>query len=283
MATDRATKPTEPHVATLERVLTAIAPLTIAVSGGVDSMTLATFAHRRLGRHAIRMVHAASPAVPKSAATRVVQLAGSEGWRLDIVDAGEFADPQYRANPLNRCFFCKSNLYRTLSAMSEGIVVSGTNCDDLTDFRPGLEAARLHNVHHPYVDAGMTKANVRALADELGLPEYAALPESPCLSSRIETGLPIEANQLSLIDAVEDWLRRRLAPEIVRCRIRKSGMVIELDSRAMTKLHGAAGNTLLHDLHRDITGPLPGNISIAEYRRGSAFVGGQSNPNEPGT
>ena len=127
---------------------------------------------------------AARKAAAEAARRAAAQPAPSLPSSGDIVDAGEFADPQYRANPVNRCFFCKANLYRTLGAMSDGIVASGTNCDDLSDYRPGLEAARLHNVRHPYVEAGIAKADVRTLAGELGLPEFAALPASPCLSSR---------------------------------------------------------------------------------------------------
>jgi uncharacterized protein len=260
----------------LTGVLDAIAPVTIAVSGGVDSMTLACFAHRLLGRNAVRMVHAASPAVPMDAGERITRLAASEGWRLDIVDAGEFSDPEYRANPVNRCFFCKSNLYATLSTMSDGLVLSGTNTDDLGDYRPGLEAARIHNVRHPYVEAKIDKQQVRSLAYELGLPEFAALPASPCLSSRVETGITIEKRDLAMIDAVENWCRNRLAPETVRCRRRHTGIFIELDEETHGRLTMSDRLSLIEQLRSEIAGLAHKNVAFTKYVRGSAFVGDRS-------
>ncbi|MGI9476379.1 MAG: adenine nucleotide alpha hydrolase [Hyphomicrobiaceae bacterium] len=260
----------------LSDILAGMDAMTIAVSGGVDSMTLACFAHRQLGRARVQMVHATSPAVPGDAGGRIRDLGGREGWRLDIVDAGEFADPDYRANPINRCFYCKSNLYRTLGALSDGFVLSGTNCDDLGDYRPGLEAARNHNVRHPYVEAGFGKQDVRALAAALGLPEYAALPASPCLSSRVETGLPIEAADLAMIDAVETWCRVQLAPETVRCRLRRLGLVIELDPATHARVQGRYRVDVMDDLRAAVDGLGATPIAFADYERGSAFVGDRS-------
>lgn len=265
-----------PNTEQLGNVLVAIDVMTIAVSGGVDSMTLACFAHRRLGRERVRMVHATSPAVPGDAGGRIQQLAEREGWRLEVVDAGEFADPAYRANPINRCFYCKSSLYSTLSAMSDGLVLSGTNCDDLGDYRPGLEAARNHNVRHPYVEAGFAKHDVRALAAALDLPEYAALPASPCLSSRVETGLPIEAADLAMIDAVEAWCRAHLSPVTVRCRLRRMGLVIELDPATHARISGSYRAAMLDSLRDAVAGLSETQIAFADYERGSAFVGDRS-------
>ena len=186
---------------------------------------------------------------------------------------GEFSDPAYRANPINRCFFCKSHLYGTLGALSNGVVLSGTNTDDLGDYRPGLEAARIHNVRHPYVEAGFAKRDVRALATALDLPEYAALPASPCLSSRVETGLPIEAVDLALIDAIEAWCREQLAPQTVRCRLRRLGLVIELDPETHARLTGGFRATVVDGLRGAVAGLAGKQIAFADYQRGSAFVG----------
>ena len=192
----------------LAAILRDLRPLGIAVSGGVDSLTLATLAGREIGDGAT-MLHAVSPAVPEAATARVRALADAEGWRLRVIDAGEFDDPAYRANPANRCFFCKSNLYGAMAAAMPGTLASGTNLDDLGDWRPGLKAAENHGVRHPFVEARMTKADVRALAADLGLGDIATLPASPCLSSRVETGLRIEPEALIMIDRVETRIRAR--------------------------------------------------------------------------
>ena len=131
-------------------------------------MTLALLAGRRLGAESA-MFHAVSPAVPPEATERVRAFAAREGWRLTVLDAGEFADPAYRANPANRCFYCKTNLYGALAARTDATLLSGTNLDDLGDWRPGLKAAEEHGVRHPFVEAGIDKAGVRAIAASAGL------------------------------------------------------------------------------------------------------------------
>ena len=122
----------------------------IAASGGVDSTTLAIVAHRRLSEKC-KVYHASSPAVPKSATNRLAAIAEAEGWQFEIIDAGEFQDSDYLNNPVNRCFFCKKNLYGAISSagVSEAVLLSGTNTDDMGDFRPGLQAARTFQVKHP--------------------------------------------------------------------------------------------------------------------------------------
>ena len=262
----------------LRDVLGGIPSATVAVSGGVDSMTLASFAHRLLGAARVRMVHGVSPAVPPAATDRVRARAEAEGWCLDVVDAGEFADERYRANPVNRCFFCKSNLYATLGRMGDGVVLSGTNTDDLGDYRPGLEAAAVNGVRHPYVEARFAKADVRALAHRLGLPELADLPASPCLSSRVETGIRIEANTLRLIDRVEVWLRETLAPETVRCRVRRAGIVIELDPPTLERLDESDRAALIAEAGRRVPGLADVPVRLSAYERGSAFVGAAKIP-----
>jgi uncharacterized protein len=257
----------------LARLLAEIGEATIAVSGGVDSMTLASFAHRTMGRAGVRMVHAISPAVPRAATARVKTRGAEEGWRLVLADAGEFADERYRTNPVNRCYFCKSNLYGMLAAMPGGVLLSGANSDDLGDYRPGLDAAAENAVRHPYIEAGFAKADVRALARGLDLPELAALPSSPCLSSRVETGLRIDPQALAMIDDIEIMLQETLAPRTVRCRLRKQGVVIELDDETIAGL-STVRRTRLIEAMRERRPDIPAaGIEIVPYRRGSAFVG----------
>src|SRR3954469_19850327 len=158
---------------TLARLVAALdrhERLAIAVSGGVDSMTLAHAASRH-SRTQATMYHAASVAVPAAARERVEAHAQRYGWRLVVVDAAELADPRYRANPVDRCYYCKTNLYDRIASMTSVTIASGTNRDDLTDYRPGLRAAREHDVVHPYVEAGLDKADIYRLAAELGLAD----------------------------------------------------------------------------------------------------------------
>ncbi len=202
--------------------------LAIAVSGGVDSMTLAHVAARHSRTHAT-MYHATSPAVPASARSRVEAHAATYGWRLVIVDAEELADPRYRVNPVDRCYYCKTNLYDRIACVTTDAIASGTNADDLSDFRPGLRAAAERHVVHPYVEASLGKAEIYALASALGLSDLERLPAQPCLASRVETGIAIDPSDLAFIDSVESRLAASLARDAtVRCRITHAGVVIEL-------------------------------------------------------
>jgi uncharacterized protein len=256
----------------LERLLHAIAPVRIAVSGGVDSMTLAILACRTLGDRAT-MLHAISPAVPAEATQRVEAVARREGWALHLLDAGEFGDEAYLANPYDRCFHCKTHLYAAMAGVGAGVMLSGTNTDDLDDYRPGLRAASAHSVRHPFVEAGVDKRGVRALCRQLGYSEIAELPAAPCLSSRIETGIRIEAAALTFVHRVERELGEALRPEVVRCRIRRDAVAVELDEGALQHLlTGAAQGWRQRIAGLARACGLPDAISFEPYRRGSAFV-----------
>lgn len=255
-----------------ERLIGAIAAhprLAIAVSGGIDSMTLAFLSHRFGGVEAA-MVHAVSPAVPPVATERVRAYAAREGWDLRVVEAGEFADPEYLANPINRCYFCKTNLYDRIAGIAPGPIASGANLDDLGDYRPGLIAAEERGVVHPYVTAGIGKVGIRALARHHRLADLAELPAQPCLASRVETGIAIAAPDLRFIDAVEEMLRAHLGPNAtVRCRITHSGVVVEVAEADLARAESLAA--ALAARCADEARPFAG---LRSYRRGAAFLHG---------
>jgi uncharacterized protein len=242
--------------------------LALAVSGGVDSMTLAHVAWR-FSRTRATMYHATGPAVPVVARGRVEAHAARHGWPLVLLDAGELADARYRANPVDRCYYCKTNLYARIREATADPIASGTNRDDLDDFRPGLRAAGEHDVVHPYVEAGIDKAGVYALAASLGLDDLERLPAQPCLASRVETGIAIAPEDLAFIDAVEARLAARLGREaVLRCRVTHAGIVIELAAA-----HDATAGEIARDIgtdacHRDGRA----FAGVRPYARGAAFL-----------
>ncbi len=260
--------------ADLEAVIARIGRLAVAVSGGVDSMTLAAVAAEWAPAE-VRMVHAISPAVPPQATRRVLEHGERLGWSLEVLDAGEFADRRYLANPVNRCYFCKSHLYDAVASHVDGIVVSGTNVDDLGDYRPGLEAARERAVRHPYVEAGIDKATVRAIARLLGLADLAELPAAPCLSSRVETGIAIDPAALGAINDVELEVARSHAPRTVRCRLRSNAIVLELDAGTLAALDEPERARLRARVaERFRAAGVERPVGFTTYTRGSAFVHG---------
>jgi uncharacterized protein len=252
----------------LNEVLAGHSPLAIAISGGVDSLTLATVAHRGLPVAPL-MVHAVSPAVPVAATARVREMAEREGWELKEIAAGEFADPAYQSNPYNRCYFCKSNLYRSIRSLTDRRIASGANLDDLSDYRPGLQAAAEQGVVHPFVDAGIDKATIRQIARLHQLHDCSELPAQPCLASRVETGLPIRSSDLTFIDAFECELKQTLGElSTVRVRIRSSGVHVELGRMPDARMAPA----LEESARRFCEAAGYPFVAITTYRQGSAFV-----------
>lgn len=262
----------------LQQRLRHLGPVAVAVSGGVDSMTLAVVSHRV--NPASVMFHAISPAVPRQATRRVEQYACREGWRLEIIDAGEMVDPDYIANPANRCYFCKTHLYDTVVRHTRLPVVSGTNTDDLGDYRPGLIAAEEHAVYHPYVDVGIDKPRVRNIARSLGLSDLEELPAAPCLSSRVTTGIAIDPDMLPVIDEVEqrlwEYLPARLPVSGIRCRVRPGAIAIEVASNDLVddlaEWAPEARHIAARLLEENGYGDFTDTVTVEPYKRGSAFL-----------
>lgn len=236
--------------------------LAVAVSGGVDSLTLAYCASKWVPD--FLCIHAISPAVPAEATQRVEQYAAANGWPIKIVRSGEFDDPAYRANPHNRCYFCKTNLYSTMSKVFDGAIASGTNSDDLGDYRPGLQAAAEHQVVHPFVEAGISKQDLRKIARGFDLQDIADLPAQPCLASRVETGIRISREDLGFIHRVESSLRSYAPQANLRCRILPAGVRIETDLELPDEALDQARQLCLQE-NRSL-------IGIGAYARGSAFI-----------
>jgi len=182
----------------------------VAYSGGVDSALLAVVVRQELGRD--RMV--AGVGRSDSYPTAQWDTARAVAQRFDVplveLDTHELEDPDYLANPTNRCFFCKTELWRRLVPEARrrglGVVCDGTNADDLREHRPGYAAGHAAGVRSPLAEAGLTKTDVRRAARELGLPVWDA-PAAPCLSSRVAYGIPITSRRLAQVERAEAYLR----------------------------------------------------------------------------
>ena len=255
----------------LQPLLATAQASAIAVSGGVDSMTLTHVAMAAMPEKPV-VFHAVSPAVPASATARVRVHAARHGWDLRVVDAGEMRDARYIRNPVNRCYFCKTNLYEFIRREWAGPLFSGANLDDLSDYRPGLRAAQEHGVRHPFVEAGIDKAAVRAIARHLRLEDVSELPAQPCLASRVETGRPIDATHMHLIDRVETRIRELLGPADVRCRVRLLGLCVEIASDRLGELDPSILREIQGLGEREAADARLPFMGVESYVRGSAFV-----------
>jgi len=181
----------------------------VAYSGGVDSAFLARVARDVLGDRSLAVI-ADSPSLPRRELQEALEIAERFQIRVRVVRTGEFENPNYTANPYNRCYFCKHELFEEVTpiARTEGfaVIAYGENASDVADFRPGAQAAAEFQVRAPLKEIGLTKQEIRELSAQLGLPT-ADKPQMACLSSRIPYGEAVTEGKLKMIEAAENFLR----------------------------------------------------------------------------
>jgi pyridinium-3,5-biscarboxylic acid mononucleotide sulfurtransferase len=200
----------------------------VAFSGGVDSTFLLAAAREALGERLLA-VTGRSPSVPRRELADAERFADDLGVRHRLVDTDEFSDPAFRANPPDRCYHCKSALFRTLTdiARDEGlaVVLEGSNADDRSDYRPGSRASAELGVLAPMVEVGLTKADIRALSRQMGLPTWSK-PAMACLASRVPYGQELTAETMARIEAAEEVLREHGFEQL---RVRDHGDVARIE------------------------------------------------------
>jgi len=206
----------------LYEVLGSWSSIIVAYSGGVDSAYLAWAATRQLGGRAL-CITADSPSYPERHRALAQRIATDFGFHHEIIQTGEMARPEYRANPANRCYYCKQELYTHLTALAQtrGVeaIADGSNADDRGDYRPGRQAAREHGVVSPLDQVDLTKDEIRELSRRAGLPTWDE-PASACLSSRIPYFSAVSEDKLRMIEEAEGLLRD-LGFRV--CRVRHHG------------------------------------------------------------
>ena len=227
----------------LRATLTAQRRLLVAYSGGVDSAYLLAEATSVLGRFAVGVI-ADSPSLPRKALSTALEVAAGFGAEVRVMHTEELENPEYTSNPLNRCYFCKHELFKRLERLARvesfQAIAYGENADDALEFRAGAKAATEFHVISPLRAAGLTKLEIRQLSRERGLPT-ADEPAQPCLSSRIPHGTPVTREALRMIEMGEEVLRSRGFKVLrVRYMAGASGIIdakVQVDPKELERLY----------------------------------------------
>ena len=214
----------------LQKIIRSYEKVVIAFSGGCDSAFVLKVSVDVLGRKNVKAVLAKSPSLPESELLDARDTAGEIGADLEIIETNEMENPNYVSNPVNRCYFCKSELYLHLLPKAQefgaGHILNGTNLDDLGDWRPGLKAAGEQDIKSPLIEAGMKKEDIRSASKLLGLSTWSK-PQAACLSSRIPFGIEITEERLRQVEKGEEILKN-LGFEMVRVRWAEKRATVEV-------------------------------------------------------
>ena len=256
----------------LREIVAAMDSVLVAYSGGIDSTVVLKVAYDQLGDSAVGIT-AISPTFPAVELDTATRVAKEIGVRHELVQTDQLTIPAFTENDADRCFHCKTDLYQLLGRLREqrapAVVVDGTNLDDLGDDRPGIRAAREWGVRSPLVEAGLSKADIRSLAKDLGLSNWDK-PAAACLSSRIPRGITITREKLSRVEQAEEVL---IAEGFRHCRVRDHGEIarIEVGQKELARmLDGERGTRVSRRMKElgfrfvtiDLEGYRPGGVSI---------------------
>jgi len=213
----------------------------IGYSGGVDSTYLAVLAREVLGRERVIAVLGRSASVPSAQSESARSIAVERDIELRVVETSELSDERYAANPVNRCYFCKSTLWRTLVPLARELgvetILDGTNADDVSEYRPGAQAGSEHGVQSPLALTGLTKSEIRVLSRARGLATWSQ-PSAPCLASRIPYGTEVTSERLAQVERAEQALRGLGIEGDLRVRHHGDIARVELESAVLDEWLG---------------------------------------------